>query len=580
MGICIQALCTKKNISLDDLNDEKSKYNSIFEAFAHNSYYSLRNIPIPNDYEINNPFYDQIVLSLSFKVSVISDDNYKFNVQINNNRYKNNDNYIELGETEDKIYTQNQLFENFIKKFKFNYFFHKDQFVLINAFQNNKLFEKINIALSAILGTTNNSLIIPIKNDKEVVIGQLNIDANESISNMYYSNLNINLSVEDINQDCTLLYTISNKYGLIYKSNDINFSFHNGAALTYSNVLNFPSDLLDNEIKFDIFERLQNEYNGENEEHNDEKNVNVINNKCFLHMTKTINKDNIKNKNDIIFDNYLANYENISEQDKELLLKINKISKGKLSIKYTETKVNSMMDYIKNSMKVGLIIAIDYSNESLLPLTDKNSLHYIEDVNSYQKIIKILYERLCNYNDKKIAMFSIGGNKGDESDCFLIKDISNTLGKTEILSLYKTSLSEIVPRSKSVICQLLKEVSKMIRKELNEGVNKYYTLVILLNEDPSDINELPDEIYKILDIPLSLVFLGMNDKGKYEELIKLNKRDKLYSNYTDNGSKRDILKYIQYKENECYDEILKDIPREIVEFFEIQKNLKFNLLSD
>ena len=121
---------------------------------------------------------------------------------------------------------------------------------------------------------------------------------------------------------------------------------------------------------------------------------------------------------------------------------------GNLTIFYNQKNKMCFESFIKKG-QINLEIAIDYTESNGLP-KDKNTLHYTDGENDYEKAIKSCVDILAYYDkDQLFPVYGFGGSpegKKEVSHCFNInfddKD-PNAKGVDSIITLYKQSLKKV-----------------------------------------------------------------------------------------------------------------------------------------
>ena len=108
-----------------------------------------------------------------------------------------------------------------------------------------------------------------------------------------------------------------------------------------------------------------------------------------------------------------------------------------------------------------------------------------------------------------------------------------------------------------------------IKIDPDERINQYYIVLILLSGS-----------VKTAELPISIVFIAVGNCYNYKEMEQFIKDESpIYISQGDK-IKRDNIQLVYYKGKNIEEEIFREIPRQIEEFLEIEKSVKFSLLSN
>ena len=236
---------------------------------------------------------------------------------------------------------------------------------------------------------------------------------------------------------------------------------------------------------------------------------------------------------------------------------------GQINLNYSEEIYNSLLDYIKSEMQINTIFSFDYplNNNS-----DKKNMNYeiIEEIIITFSKILILYD----YDQK----FSINRIENDNS---INSEIVQNLNG--ILNYFRNQINtkEIIneKKEKTKIGELLNLIlEKKIKKETDEGINKYYIHIIILNNLNSDIEETKKIFEVCSDLPISYILI-LNSQNKNE--IK-----NFYLSYEFINTKRKIIQILNINNIEKIHSIIREVGNEIENYYEYQKSSDFFLLSE
>ena len=131
---------------------------------------------------------------------------------------------------------------------------------------------------------------------------------------------------------------------------------------------------------------------------------------------------------------------------------------------------------------------------------------------------------------------------------------------------------------------IINEALTNIKAEIDEGINKYYIILLLVSGQCEDIKEMKDVLVKASEYPVSIFIVGLGN-DKYEDIALINNEEYAIINSNGDKIKRDIIQFIPIEKtkgdiNEIVKEMLNEIPRQVEEYYEMEKNIKFSLLSN
>ena len=262
---------------------------------------------------------------------------------------------------------------------------------------------------------------------------------------------------------------------------------------------------------------------------------------------------------------------------------------GKLKINFNMTEKLTFLDYLKEGKKINLEIAIDYTSSN-------KSYHFINRriPNDYEKVISDCCSIVSPYDeDQLFPVYGFGGippnNNGKVSHIFNInfEKEPEIKGFDQIIPTYKKSLKQIKLGNPCYFAPLLKSVYNRIKKnyEINnpEYINHYFILMILTNGIVNDLKETIDILIDCSYIPLSVIIIGIGD-GDFSNMDKLDGDEELLVSSKGEIRKRDLVQFVKYNKfkgdfiegkKELKDEVLKEIPRQVEEYYELMENQIF-----
>lgn len=574
MGICEFPTIKRKNsVKIEDCNVTANSFTfpKGEQFYTKTLYYTKLNL---NNKNINDILWDTIQLLITFNnKSGNASSIFKFKFEISNDSSAS---YKELGETDSL--SGNGLIK-FTKMILVKYSFQEEQIIKVSAYQDEVVISSVKFTIGSLIGTKTNTLFIPLKNKNNETIGDIGIDGNHTNKVKVMTTFDIeltitfpiNLSQQDNNKqqkDYFFFYVISNcldgnNWRHIYKSNEFTLTEKKN---TFKNTFHISSDrlcLCDNtkSIKIEIYELKEQS------------------NEIQHSLTDSVFSEII----------HISQLES-SKDGLTVTLKPNPTitMTSQIKIKYSQREMFSFLDYIKSGMQINLITGIDFTSKNL-PYNNESSLHYISNTpNVYEKAITSFGNLLCYYDyDHLFPIYGIGGKKDESQEisyCFPLSSDIKVNGVKSLINSYKESIKKIIPGDTLRLSDMLNESLANIKSEIDEGINKYYIILLLINEQCSDLKEMKDVLVKASEYPISIFIVGLGNEN-YEEIEIVNKEDYLIINTNGDKIKRDNVMFIPIEKtkgniNEIVQEMLNEVPRQVEEYYEMEKNIKFSLLSN
>jgi len=498
-------------------------------------YFSLNNVSNPNDLH-------------SFTISIIN------NKKIGNVEF--------LGCLEDKI--GNNI--EFGTCFQIDYYFQAEQIIIIEPRVNKEeIEEKIEYALCDLMKSKENRVSINIKNIGTLQINYINLKNQDNILRTEISTFQFgitlkNKSIFKVNKIHNIFYVIKNyKDGKtkrpVYKSKEYDFELE---IKNQTSLIKFDSEILcGNKNDLIFLELYYPSYN--------KKNVSI--------------GEAVFNLNKLEYELKEDGYGIIDIQNKDGII-------GELEIIYNIEKKMTFEQFIKKGT-INLDIAIDYTKSNKIP-TDPSSLHYNNEnfENDYEKAIKSCGDIIAYYDaDQLFPVYGFGGipeGHKETSHCFNInfsKDDPNIHGVEHIIKFYKDSLNRVELSYPTFFSPIIRKVIKEINYDLvnKKNENHYYILMILTDGKIKDMEDTKNCIVEGSKLPLSIVIIGIgNANFTYMEI--LDGDEKPLTSSSGEIRKRDIVQFVEFNKFKDQDsencgphlaeEILKEIPRQIEEYYE------------
>ena len=516
----------------------------------------------------NNDNYDDPKMNIDLFLSLEDVQNstnlYSIKLSICNNKLINQ--FTFLGETEES--NGNEII--FGSNFGINYFFEKEQILKGNLFENKNVISDFNITLGQIMGSKGLTKKIPLKNkndDSNIcnLIFEVKKRGENEILTFSLFKIAINLNYKKIffNNRANIFYVIKTfndgkNWRPLYKSNETD--------------LNFNTNFIFDEIKLETYLK-----------------DNKINFEVYLSNGELIGNA-ISNTNELL---------NNSQQNKLTTLEIDNNENfpiGFFNINYNVIKKYSFIDYLKSGMQINMEIAIDYT-ASNGPPTHPTSLHYMNGncPNDYEKAISSCCSIVSYYDDDQIfPLYGFGGvppnNNNKVSHCFNVnlRDNPDIEGLNNIIPFYKKSLEIIKLSGPTFFAPVIKNVYNKLVNNKNDPdyINHYFILMILTDGIINDMDETSDILVECAFVPLSVIIIGIGN-ANFENMDTLDGDDVILTNSKGEKTKRDLVQFVEFNKfkkfidgnntnKDLAEEVLKEIPRQVEEYYELMNDFRFN----
>ena len=308
--------------------------------------------------------------------------------------------------------------------------------------------------------------------------------------------------------------------------------------------------------------------------------------------TKIISPDN--NFNDLIsieINDYL-NSKKLGEQIESISNFLNdeiilNLENGIAKIKVTNEKEHSFIDCIKEGLQLNLSIAIDFTSSNKSP-KEIDSYHYIgnENLNYYEIAIKKCGDILENYNQNQLfSVYGFGGKLPGEKNvnqCFALNgnnDKPEINSIKNVLTTYRNILPVITFGSDGLLSPIIMEINNKVKEKIKENDYKFYDiLLILTNGNIKDEIETINNIVESSFLPISIIIVGIGN-GDFGYMDSFDENEEILINNSNNLKfNRNNIKFIHFnqylkkEENKLTEEMLKDIPKQITEYYQNKNN--------
>jgi hypothetical protein len=281
----------------------------------------------------------------------------------------------------------------------------------------------------------------------------------------------------------------------------------------------------------------------------------------------------------------LNKLENILKEDKFLKIPIKNKRHGDigtLEINYNKKEKITFDQFIKKG-QINLDIAIDYTKSNGDP-NNVDSLHHLKENerNDYEKAIKSCGDIIAYYDaDNKYPVYGFGGipeGSNEVSHCFNVNFNpydENIEGIDNIIKYYRDSLKKVKLSYPTYFCPIIKKVIEDISFDKKDE-NHYHILMILTDGIIKDMEDTINAICDASKLPLSIVIIGIGNNS-FTGMDILDGDEVPLTNSSGELRKRDIVQFVKFntfkdKKKDCgtelADEVLKEIPRQIEEYYQ------------
>ena len=268
-----------------------------------------------------------------------------------------------------------------------------------------------------------------------------------------------------------------------------------------------------------------------------------------------------------------------------LILKKNiiKFDKSRIATIYIDPIKNySFIDYLRGGMQISLSIAIDFT-ASNLPITDPKSLHYTGvDNNQYEIAIKACGDIVANYDyNQMFATYGFGGKfygRQNVDFCFPLNGDENNpeiFGIDSVLEKYRDALLNSHLFGPTFFHYFIENLNKKALEQVQKGdYNKYHILMILTDGIIEDTDETINALVEASFLPISVIIIGIGDADFTNMNVLDADDDPLYDDKERKAS-RDLVQFVPFKDFQnnpkmLAEEVLREIPRQIVEYYQHQ----------
>ena len=432
----------------------------------------------------------------------------------------------------------------FNKFFILNYFFEKEQ--PIDFIISGSIDGKVSTTLPSIMGSRGQRLVKPIDGGGEAKLEMKGFAYKNKDSSSYYFKIiaNGNFNLKGINYTIKCLGSMTRpQNNLLYKSEVLNPKFKNSIEFGVTRIPDIflcPDQQLDsNNVEINILDSYHNRSLGR----------------------------------------YSGPLINIKDKGTRIALSGNTSA----SISFEAIKNYTFLDYIRGGMQINLTVAIDFTGSNGDP-TKPNSLHYLgTNSNSYEIAISSCGNIVAYYDyDQLFPSFGFGGKFcGDDkvSHCFPLNMNPNNpeiQGIDGILQAYRNILNQTRLYGPTYFHYIIDQVIEVVKQDvMAENKMNYNILMILTDGIIDDMDETVDSLVEASFLPISVIIIGIGD-ADFTNMDILDADDEPLVDRNGRKSDRDLVQFVPFKKFSyngqlLAQEVLEEIPRQVVEYYQHQK---------
>lgn len=240
-------------------------------------------------------------------------------------------------------------------------------------------------------------------------------------------------------------------------------------------------------------------------------------------------------------------------------------------------KSYTFIDYLKNGVQLGLIIAIDFTGSNGHP-NDDGSLHSVRPgvMNDYERAISSCGNIVAYYDyDQKFPVFGFGAILPGTSQASMCFNINSNPMDPEIYSIngvleeYHKIVMNLSFSGPTYFAPILRKSIEIIERE--SGTLKYTILMILTDGIINDMNETIDLLVRGAKLPLSVIIIGIGD-ANFDNMEILDADDNPLVSSTGEKCVRDLVQFVpfskfEHNQEKLAEQVLEEIPTQILEYY-------------
>ncbi|XP_075254827.1 copine-9-like [Convolutriloba macropyga] len=212
---------------------------------------------------------------------------------------------------------------------------------------------------------------------------------------------------------------------------------------------------------------------------------------------------------------------------------------------------------------------------------NQESLHYFNPAypfNQFTTAIDAVGQIVEDYDaDKLFPVYGFGGRffgSTRTQDCHPLNDNSSNphvIGVQGILDAYRYALSSTTLSQPANFAQVINNAT-LAASEFQSGLH-YFILLIITNGSISDMEQTKCAIVEASKYPLSIIIVGVGDKGNFEAMHQLDSDMKMLRDIHGRKTQRDIVQFVPLRD------VFGDtfIPSKMIEY---QRSLSKKVLAE
>ena len=257
---------------------------------------------------------------------------------------------------------------------------------------------------------------------------------------------------------------------------------------------------------------------------------------------------------------------------------------GNVKVTLTLEKEYSFLDYLRGGVQINLTIGIDYTGSNGNP-NSPDSLHYIgtNELNSYEKAIKSCGNIVAYYDyDQLFPVYGYGAKLNNSTivnHCFAINMDNNNPEINSIdnvLYYYRQSLSQVDLYGPTYFSPIMNEMNRKAREYIESGKNDiYHILMILTDGIINDMESTVDAVVEASYLPISIIIIGIGDSN-FRNMHILDSDNEILYDSNKRAADRDCVQFVEFNKFnndgiKLAQEVLAEIPKQLIEYFQHKK---------
>jgi len=473
----------------------------------------------------------------------------------------NGSNKVLVGQTQHEMLTSSDGSLNFSISFLMDYFFEKQQYLIINVQDGLGNQSEIKTSLGRVMGSRGQTLTLPTSENSQQ---QLMLSANTVKNN----NMAVNLafSISQMNKSSNMFYMIK-KLKSVSQLNRNNQNQNNQNNGVNNPVAYDPND----------FWKIQ---------------------KSELKQVGTYAVNFNPTKVPAMFlcngdyDHPIAIEFHCPQERVVLAVHITTVNKllaersftvGSLNVTCNSEiiKEHTFIDFLRGGTQLSLTLGIDFTGSNGNP-RDRDSLHRINDdgkPNQYQLAIRSCGDILAYYDyDQSFPVYGYGAvlpNTSWANHCFPLnlQQDPNIITIDTVLNTYCQVMPTLNFSGPTNFSPLLTQTISNIKS--NNNPNVYNILLILTDGMINDMDQTIDALVEGSFMPLSVIIVGIGT-GDFGNMDLLDADGKGLSDSRGRKAGRDLVQFVPFYKfagngQKLAEQVLAEVPRQLCDFFKMIK---------